>query len=396
MNSFYDIIEGLPEVCCTSRPLPMISSEELSKLLGSLYAAPLQPEKWQVFFDHLSRLIKVSSGYLITGNESQGQEILAGGGSRFNPEVLQLYREHYGPMDPFWAPFLRNPRIAIIRGEELVRREQLVKTEFYNDLLTKYDMDSMTLLSCSSNVNQTDIMSVWRPQDHPMEEESIALLRTLLPHANTALQLRARLQATEIQSPFAETVLDSMSIAAFLVSANGYVHHRNKLAETFVQQADGLRIDGTILTASSHSENARLHLFISGAALAGQGKNLLPGGALAIARHGTQPPLRVAVLPVPENHRSLIRVPCALVFVSDPAASPKSRAVFIRMLYGLTPAESRLADLLLEGLELRGVAERLGLTIHTARFHLKRVLTKTGTRRQTELMRLMLSLPGIS
>jgi DNA-binding CsgD family transcriptional regulator len=53
-----------------------------------------------------------------------------------------------------------------------------------------------------------------------------------------------------------------------------------------------------------------------------------------------------------------------------------------------------LADLLLKGLEVRGIADRLGITIETARFHLKRVLAKTGTRRQTELMRLMLSLPG--
>jgi DNA-binding CsgD family transcriptional regulator len=66
----------------------------------------------------------------------------------------------------------------------------------------------------------------------------------------------------------------------------------------------------------------------------------------------------------------------------------------MRQLYGLTPAEARVANLLLEGLEVREAAERLGITLETARFHLKRVLAKTGTRRQTELLRLMLSLPG--
>ena len=66
----------------------------------------------------------------------------------------------------------------------------------------------------------------------------------------------------------------------------------------------------------------------------------------------------------------------------------------MQQLYGLTPAESRVADLLLEGLEVRDAAERLCITLETARFHLKRVLAKTGTHRQTELMRLMLSLPG--
>jgi DNA-binding CsgD family transcriptional regulator len=65
----------------------------------------------------------------------------------------------------------------------------------------------------------------------------------------------------------------------------------------------------------------------------------------------------------------------------------------MRQLYGVTPTEARLADLLLEGLEVRDIANRLTMTLETARFHLKRVLAKTGARRQTELMRLMLSLP---
>jgi DNA-binding CsgD family transcriptional regulator len=40
------------------------------------------------------------------------------------------------------------------------------------------------------------------------------------------------------------------------------------------------------------------------------------------------------------------------------------------------------------------VAAKAGITVETARFHLKRVMAKTGVRRQTELVRLMLSLPG--
>jgi hypothetical protein len=57
--------------CCIASFLPMISTEELSELLVTLYAAPLQPEKWQAFFDHLSRLANISSGYLITTHGSE-------------------------------------------------------------------------------------------------------------------------------------------------------------------------------------------------------------------------------------------------------------------------------------------------------------------------------------
>jgi DNA-binding CsgD family transcriptional regulator len=86
----------------------------------------------------------------------------------------------------------------------------------------------------------------------------------------------------------------------------------------------------------------------------------------------------------------------ALVQFSDPFALPRSRRTVLRALYGLTPTESRLADLLLQGLEVREVADRMSTTLETARCHLKRVMAKTGTRRQAELMRLMLTLPGTS
>jgi hypothetical protein len=43
----------------------MISADELSQLVALLYAAPLEPEKWQVFFNQLACHLRVSTGILI-------------------------------------------------------------------------------------------------------------------------------------------------------------------------------------------------------------------------------------------------------------------------------------------------------------------------------------------
>lgn len=375
----------------------MISSQDLSDLLVALYAAPLEPAKWQVFFDLLSRLTKISSGYLISGSREQGFEGLAGGGFAFNPEHTQRYNEVYWQIDPFAAPTLRNPRVAVIRGAELVSQHQILKTEIYNDLWRHYDMESMTLFSCVSTAEEVDVMPVWRrKEDGPLDEASISLLETLLPHVNTVLKLRRRLLAAEVRGEFAELALEAVSAAAFLVCGTGTVLHMNKLATELVNGGDGLRLDGRLLTALHATENARLGLSIAGAVREGRkGTQVAPGGALKISRRGGQCPLRVAVLPVPEKSRMMVGRPCCLVFVSDPAASPKSRGAILRALYALTPAEARLADLLLEGLAVGEAANRMRVTLETARFQLKRVQAKTGVHRQSELMRLMLTLPGL-
>jgi DNA-binding CsgD family transcriptional regulator len=82
------------------------------------------------------------------------------------------------------------------------------------------------------------------------------------------------------------------------------------------------------------------------------------------------------------------------VFINDPAEQPPSRAALLSTLYGLTPAECRLADLLLDETDLRRVAEYMRITFETARFMLKTVFRKTETHRQSQLVRLLMTLPG--
>jgi DNA-binding CsgD family transcriptional regulator len=374
----------------------MVSNEQLSELLATLYAAPLEPEKWQVFFDRLCDLTNISCGYLVASNPNEGNLVLAGGGLNFDPEVFHLYNEHYGANDPYREPLLSNPRIGLIQGEELVSHAELVKSELYNEVLSRYDLEYMSMLSCNCSSDRAELLSLWRSPKHgPLDTASIRLLQTLVPHVQTAIRLRAKVVASNTSNLFSEMALDAMSIAAFLVTLTGRVRHMNRLAEAQLQRADGLKLDNGKLTATNLHEIAQMESLISGAVAKGKNRSDdMPGGAMKISRSGSQLALQITVIPAPDTPGAVKSSSCALVLVHDPSSLPKSRAAFMRHLYALTPTESRLADLLLGGLEVRDIAHRLTMTLETARFHLKRVLTKTGTRRQTELMRLMLSLPG--
>jgi len=56
----------------------------------------------------------------------------------------------------------------------------------------------------------------------------------------------------------------------------------------------------------------------------------------------------------------------------------------------LTPAEAAVAVEVLEADGLQAAAGRLGISLATARTHLAHVFDKTRTRRQSELVRLLL------
>ena len=68
-------------------------------------------------------------------------------------------------------------------------------------------------------------------------------------------------------------------------------------------------------------------------------------------------------------------------------------AAALRQLFDLTPTEANVARLVAQGLRRDQVAARLGVSPNTVAFHLRNVFDKTGTRRQADLMALILSMP---
>ena len=59
--------------------------------------------------------------------------------------------------------------------------------------------------------------------------------------------------------------------------------------------------------------------------------------------------------------------------------------------YRITPAESRVLMMLAQGMLLQETADALGVSLPTVKTHLAHVFAKTGTKRQTDLVRLVMS-----
>jgi DNA-binding CsgD family transcriptional regulator len=82
------------------------------------------------------------------------------------------------------------------------------------------------------------------------------------------------------------------------------------------------------------------------------------------------------------------------LFVGDPKLGSGDPFGNLGRLYGLTESEAHLATLLVGDFTIQQAATQLDITENTARTVLKRILAKTGTRRQASLVRLLLSGPA--
>jgi DNA-binding CsgD family transcriptional regulator len=139
-----------------------------------------------------------------------------------------------------------------------------------------------------------------------------------------------------------------------------------------------------------HPDDARALRRLVGAASSGQDD--ADCATLAVRRRSGQRPLSVLVAPLRGAHPfQLEPLATAILLVTDPERARPADDGHFQALYGLTKAEARIAHALLDADRLADVAENLGVTLSTVRTHLQRAFEKTDTRRQSELVRLLLA-----
>jgi DNA-binding CsgD family transcriptional regulator len=89
--------------------------------------------------------------------------------------------------------------------------------------------------------------------------------------------------------------------------------------------------------------------------------------------------------------------PAALAVVTDPEEARLPSAGQLQRQFGLTRTEAAVAVELAKGDAPAEVADRLGMARTTVRTHLAKILAKTRTHRQAQLVRVLLTAcPGLA
>jgi DNA-binding CsgD family transcriptional regulator len=115
-----------------------------------------------------------------------------------------------------------------------------------------------------------------------------------------------------------------------------------------------------------------------------------------LAREG-RPPLILHLLPIRRAARDIFSRSMAVLAVTQVGQVGPPDMRVLCGLFDLTPAEARVARGIAMAQTPEMVAAALGVSLETARSHLKRIMQKTGTTRQAELVLLLSSLnaPGM-
>jgi DNA-binding CsgD family transcriptional regulator len=232
-----------------------------------------------------------------------------------------------------------------------------------------------------------------------MDEDSTRLLQLLVPHIQQALEIHNALGIAQQHMAGAEAIADASSTAAFLLSREGGIVHCNAAALTLISDGRCLATHNGRLTSSDGRFREKVRsLLMKSANLATAASVSAPATgapaalALSLPRQHERQPLHLLASPLPPNHRDRSGAEL-LLLVTDPETAPSFPDDILRALFQLTPAETEVANGLLMGYSLAEIAGLRRVTPDTTRLQIKSLLSKTGTHRQSDLVRLLMTLP---
>lgn len=378
---------------------------QLLDLVGHLYEAAADSSHWDEFVAALARIYPDGRIALFGHEPGKAATEALAVRRNFADDDLHAYRQHHARSSPYIARAHRLPVGRPTYSEEVIRDDELVTTEHYNEFVRPRRLGHYaTGVVIDRNAGRFAALSI---SDHRNDADRRAhqmrLLAAIGPHLMRSYKLYRKLAAEKASAEAAQAALDRWAHAALVLTADARIVSVNRAAEQLLNRSDGLRLDREgRLRCVDEAHTRRLDAAIRKcAAITVAADPYAPAPELdgiALPRPSGSEALRAMLWPLPflgGTGFSEFAQGSVLLVLVDPSLDQSTPIGWLARQYGLTPSEQRLTEAIVNGLPLADAAEQLGIQLSTARTRLKTIQAKTDCRRQADLVRLACSLPAM-
>jgi DNA-binding CsgD family transcriptional regulator len=365
--------------------------ERFSALVGSIYDASLDPALWPSVLQSTCAYVG-GSGAGLTSQETLRRTARIHFSWGGDPHFTQLYEEKYHRLNPAFPAVLffavEEPHSIV---PDCITREEFCRSRFGKEWLLPQGMIDGLFCNLEKSTAACSSFFVTRSLSNGFADEEMRRRFALVaPHVRRAALIGKVIDLKTVQAAALADSLDTLTAGMFLIDATGRIVHANASGQRMLAEATVLRAPSGRLGAIDASADQALLDSCDAAAR----------GDRDIGRKGIAVPLRASdgeryvahVLPLASGSRRGVgasHAAVATVFVQKAALDLPSPPEVIGREYQLTPAELRVLFAIIEVGGVPEVAETLGISKTTVRFHLRQLFDKTGARRQADLVKLV-------
>ena len=276
---------------------------------------------------------------------------------------------------------------AIVLGRDVVPPAEQVRSAMFQSYLAPRELEELIRLDVLHDRDRSlSITFARRWSQGVFTSEEMGFARAAMPHLQRGARVQARLEETTAIARSALDALEVVQAPVVLLDAQGRMLHASAAAARLLDEGDGLSVGARgVLRAATPALSARLAELMDRA-----GGRSGESAALRLSRPSGKPDLTLIAVPLrPDCMGSGARQPSVLLQMTDPLTRVTPDPTLLMEAFGLTTAEAGLTTDLMRGLSVAEIAANSGRSVATVRTHLASVLAKTGTARQSELVRLL-------
>jgi DNA-binding CsgD family transcriptional regulator len=370
----------------TDKRLPeVITDQQFEALIYAINKAAADASLWPDALRLIGEACDAARIVLTRQGKSPGESYSIA--PSWEPAHAESYHQYYHLINPLWQRSISAPAGTVQTDEMIISRDEFVKTDFYLDLLEPHGLGSVLRTIAFVEDGRQTVITAHRQRG--FEARDIQLFERLTPHLRLAIEINVKLANLQMNNETCVEALNVLEQGALFVDKDARVCFANREAENFHTAGILQIVDGCLRTYSA-TDTKRLHALIAECAQHGIEADETRMLALASERLATSLSLQIMPLRSGIDHVFLNTHPVAMIFASDPDRKTRQLISRVAKKFSLTAAEAGVAREVLTGDGLKAVADRLNVTRATVRTHLAHIFAKTGTRRQAELVHLLL------
>jgi DNA-binding CsgD family transcriptional regulator len=268
---------------------------------------------------------------------------------------------------------------------------EFVETTFYKEWVKPNGWADHLAATLEKSATSFAQFGVFRNERQGLADDNMRQrMRLLVPHVRRAVLIGNVIDLQKERAGSLSDAFNGLDAGVFLLDNHCHIAFSNTAAQALLDDATILRtVNNTLIAVDPHAAQVLRNVI----AAASGGDGAVGTDGVAIPLSGTPGQNWVAdILPLTSGARRQavgLHSAVAAVFVRkrSPASPPSLEA--LATLYGLTASEVRVLDAVMKVSGVRALADLLGSSQGTVKTHLQNLFRKTGTARQSELVKLI-------
>jgi DNA-binding CsgD family transcriptional regulator/PAS domain-containing protein len=363
-------------------------SEELSLSIERLYDAVLDPSKWNEALEATTRFIGGEAANLFWQDAATSEAAVF---HSWNEDAYysQLYAEKYARLNPYFPALAFVEVGRVVAGGDLIPHDEFRQTRFYLEWVKPQNYIDVLGANLERTLTSTAFFSVQRHERQGVVDDQARLrCNLILPHVRRAVSIGKVIEKGRAHERLLENALHRISSAALMVDASARIVFANAKAEEYLTHAATIRADQGFLHAIDRDADRALKDAFAAAAK-GDFALGVKGVEVVLANGGTSRFVgHVLGLASDARRDATTGGAVAALFVNEVRFAVPSPLQEIAVRFRLTPSELRVLAAVWEESGVQQIGERLGISAATVKTHLNHIFSKTGLRRQADLVRL--------